>query len=147
MSRQTDYREEYDKQAKKLCLLGAVDKDLADFFDVCEATINNWKKDHPSFLESIKEGKSVADAKVAQSLYQRAKGYYHAEDKIFNGGFDEDGSQREPVVVPTVKHYPPDTTACIFWLKNRKPEAWRDKQEIDQNQNITVEVVQYGEDN
>jgi hypothetical protein len=122
--RPTDYLEEYNEQAKKLCLLGATDKELADFFDVAESTINLWKKTHPEFSESIKEGKLQADANVSERLYSRAMGYSHPEDKIFNNAGSE-------MVVKTVKHYPPDTAAAIFWLKNRRPDKWRDKQEID----------------
>jgi hypothetical protein len=122
--RPTSYKEEYAELAYKFCLLGADDKDLARNFDVCEKTINNWKKEQPLFLQSIKNGKEVADAEIAHSLYHRAKGYTHPEDKIFN----DNGT---PMIVPTVKHYPPDTTAAIFWLKNRRPEDWRDKVDHD----------------
>lgn len=120
----TSYKEDYEEQAFKLCLLGSTDKDLANFFNVCEATINNWKKDYPQFLESIKKGKDEADSKVAASLYNRALGYSHPEDKIFNANGSE-------MIVPTTKHYPPDTAAAIFWLKNRQKESWRDKQETE----------------
>lgn len=75
-----------------------------------------------------------ADAVIAQKLFHRAKGYEHPEDKIFN-------DSGKPLVVPTVKHYPPDTTAAIFWLKNRQPKKWRDKQEIDQNVNANVNMM------
>lgn len=122
--RPTLYKVAYNKQAYKLCLLGATDKDLADFFEVKEQTINNWKKSHPKFFESIKKGKQSADTDIAESLYKRAKGYSHKAVKIFN----EDG---KPMIVPYTEHYAPDTTAAIFWLKNRKPDLWRDKQEID----------------
>jgi hypothetical protein len=87
------------EKVTKLCLLGATDEQLADFFDVCVATIYNWKLEHPEFLEAIKDGKENADAKVAKSLYQTAI----------------DGN----------------TTAQIFWLKNRRSKEWRDKQEIN----------------
>ena len=116
-----------------MCLLGATDKEMADFFNVKEQTINNWKKNHPSFFESIKRGKIVADANVAKSLYNRALGYYHPEDKIFN-------DNGEPLIVPTVKHYPPDPTAAIFWLKNRKPAEWRDKRDVQVEGNMTFSV-------
>ena len=122
--RPTKYKEEYCEQAYKLCLLGATDAKLADFFVVNEDTINKWKIDYPQFSESLKRGKDDADAVIAQSLFHRAKGYSHPEDKIFN----DDGSA---MVVPTTKHYPPDTTACIFWLKNRQKDKWRDKTESE----------------
>lgn len=122
----TKYDPAFAEQAFKLCLLGATDEDLYNFFGVCEKTLNNWKRAHPEFLQALKDGKEVADANVGARLYERALGYSHPEDKIFIC----DG---EPLVVPTVKHYPPDTTACIFWLKNRRSQNWRDKnvQEIE----------------
>ena len=126
MGRPTLYKKEYCEQAFKLCLLGAIDKELADFFGVEEQTVNNWKINYPEFFESIRDGKEKADANVAKSLYQKAIGYSHPEDKIFNN----DGV---PLIVPTVKHYPPDTIAATFWLKNRKGTVWRDKVEQDIN--------------
>ena len=119
----TSYKPEYAEQAFKLCLLGATDAEMASFFDVSESTINNWKVAHPEFLESIRRGKAEADANVASSLYQRALGYSHPEDDIRVA----DGAI---VITPTIKHYPPDTTAGIFWLKNRAPNKWREKTEI-----------------
>ena len=80
--RPTDYREEYNEQVTKLCKLGATDKELADFFEVAESTINLWKEVHPQFSESIKEGKIQADANVAQALYHRAIGYKHEDVDI-----------------------------------------------------------------
>ncbi len=82
--------------------------------------MDRWKVSHPDFCKSIKAGKEVADAEVSRALKHRAVGYSHPEDKIFmhNG---------EPVVVPTIKHYPPDTAAAFIWLKNRA--GWRDKSE------------------
>lgn len=122
--RPTKYQESYNRQAEKLCLLGSTDKDMADFFEVDESTINRWKIEYPEFCESIKRGKISADANVASRLYKRAIGYEHDEDKIFN-------NNGEPLIVPTIKHVQPDTTAAIFWLKNRQPARWRDKQEVD----------------
>ena len=137
----TKYKIEYNKLAYKYCLLGATDKQLGDNFDVDESTINNWKIAHPEFLESIKRGKTIADAEIAESLYHRAKGYEHPEDKIFNNNGEE-------MIVETIKHYPPDTGAVAFWLKNRQPELWRDKQTIEQigDTKITVEVIDEDDD-
>lgn len=119
--RPTDYRASYADQAYNYTLLGATDKLLAEFFDVSEQTINTWKQKHPKFLESIKRGKGIADATVAASLFHRANGYSHKAVKFFS----HEGiiSQQE-----YVEHYPPDTTAAIFFLKNRRPDLWRDKQ-------------------
>lgn len=114
------FKEEYCEQVTSLCLLGATDADLAKFFGVDERTINRWKTDHPEFGRALMGGKEGADADVGQRLYQRATGYTHdsEEIKIVEGKI---------VRVPIVKHYPPDTTAMIFWLKNRRPDLWRDK--------------------
>ncbi|WP_343225927.1 helix-turn-helix domain-containing protein [Luteolibacter marinus] len=120
MGRPSRYREEFAEQARKLCRLGATDKELAEFFGVDVATLNRWKQRHAEFCESLKDGKCQADAEVADRLFKRATGYSHEDTKILqNNG--------APVIVPTVKHYPPDTVACIFWLKNRRPDLWRDK--------------------
>ena len=120
--RPTKYKAEYCTQAEKLCKLGAIDLDLADFFDVSEATIYNWKNEHPEFLEALGENKTYSDKKVKQSLYHRALGYSHPETHIsvFQG---------EVIKTETIKHYPPDTNAALKWLYNRVPEEWRDKNE------------------
>ena len=134
VGRPTKYKEEYAYQAEKLCRLGATDKEMADFFNVSKSTLNLWKLEHEDFSDSIKKGKIIADANVADSLYKRAIGYEHEEDKIFL-------SEGQPIIVPTIKHYPPDSTACFFWLKNRKPEVWRDKQDVNLSGNVGIEVV------
>jgi len=124
MGRPSSYKPEYAEQAEKLCKLGATDKEMADFFETTEQTINAWKKAHPEFLESLKRGKQEADANVAERLYQRATGYSHAAVKIV-----ANATTGDVVQVPYTEHYPPDTTAAIFWLKNRAPQQWRDRQD------------------
>lgn len=118
--RPTKYKPEYCKQAAKLCALGAIDKDLAEFFDTTEQTINAWKKEYPEFLEAIKTAKEELDQKVERSLFQRATGYEHPAVKIMQ-------YEGTPVKVDYTERYPPDTVAGIFWLKNRQPDRWRDK--------------------
>ncbi|MBA4852054.1 hypothetical protein [Emticicia sp. BO119] len=146
--KRTTYQPEYDKQAYNYCLLGATDEDLAKFFEVAESTINNWKKNNPSFLESIKKAKEFADVEVVKSLYKRATGYNYKE--VTSIKFDKKGGSIEDVdeeildedFLPdegngftktkvVTKEVIPDTTAQIFWLKNRQPKYWRDKQEVD----------------
>lgn len=122
------------KQARKLVLLGAIEKDLADFFEVSVDTITEWKKTHPEFSASLKEAKDELDAKVVRSLFQRAMGYSHPDVHVSN-------YQGQVTLTPITKHYAPDTTACIFWLKNRQPELWRDRQEVTGKDGGPVEVV------
>lgn len=124
MGRPSKYKPEFAEQAKKLAVLGATDAQLADFFEVSVSTINLWKIEHEEFSESLKLAKEEADKRVEHSLYQRAMGYEHDEVdiRVVAG---------ELKTTPIRKHYPPDTTACIFWLKNRKPQEWRDKIETE----------------
>lgn len=120
--RPSSFLAQYVGIASKLARMGATDADLAEAFGVAESTINNWKERHPEFVESLKAGKDEADATVVRSLFERANGYSHPAVKIFctkDGGIVE---------APYTEHYAPDTTACIFWLKNRRPNEWRDQQ-------------------
>lgn len=136
VGRPTKYKDAYAKQALKLCLLGATDKELAGFFEVSESTINEWKLNFPEFSESIKKGKIEADANISSKLYHRALGYNHPDVHISN-------YKGDITITNITKHYPPDTIAGIFWLKNRQPTLWRDKQEVaisQENQITKIEV-------
>lgn len=122
--RPTKYKPEYVEQGKKLAQLGATDAEMADFFQVAISTLALWKVQHQEFSDALKLGKDVADKRVEEALYNRALGYSHEETdiRVVDGVITE---------TPMIKHYAPDTTAAIFWLKNRKPTEWRDKQEIE----------------
>lgn len=102
----------YDKErhpdlARKYCLLGATDKDLARYFSVSISTINNWKAAHPEFVDAMGEGKAIADATVAESLYHRAIGADVVEGKL-----------------------PADVKAAEIWLRNRRRDLWAGTQEV-----------------
>lgn len=134
--RPTKYRAIYATQAFKLCLLGATDKQIADFLGVSKTTVNTWKKEHPRFLASLKKGKEQADAQVAQSLYKRATGYEHRAVKIV-----ADAKTGTEHIVPYTERYAPDTVACIFWLKNRQPDLWRDKVQTEHSGEVAMSGV------
>lgn len=140
--RPTKYKKEYDTQVYKLCLLGATDAEIADFFGCSESTINLWKLKHKGFSESIKSGKVIADSDVAASLHKRAKGYIFTEvtqelDYVRDdfGKIVKDEDERPlmqmQVTKKVVKDVAPDTGASMAWLKNRRPNDWRDKKELD----------------
>jgi len=131
--RPTKFVDDMAERVKLLALRGFTDAEMSKIIGVSEATFNAWKKKNEGFLESIKDWKAVADGEVEASLFHRAKGYSHPEDKIFN----DNGC---PLVVPTTKHYPPDSTAAIYWLKNRRPQEWRDKQEIEHSGSVVTEI-------
>lgn len=118
--RPSSFKVEYIKQAEKLCALGATDQDLADFFGVHVATLHRWKHDHEGFCDALKSGKGIADERVERSLYAKAIGYSFDAVKVFQ-------HEGKPVYAPYREHIPPSDTACIFWLKNRRPDLWRDR--------------------
>lgn len=122
--RRSKYKPEFVAQAVKLCQLGATDLEIADFFDVDVSTLNRWKHEHEEFRTSIKSGKDDADERVERSLYARAMGYEHPDVDIRVIG-------QEIIQTPIRKFYPPDTTAAIFWLKNRRPAEWRDQKGVE----------------
>ena len=136
--RPTDYRTEYDELAYKFCLLGATDEGLAELLEVSESTINVWKHKHPTFLESIRGGKAIADSRVAQSTYLSALGgHYIEEEKAVSDG---QGGQD---IITIKKQVPPDFRAQQFWLKNRQKELWRDRIEVQEE--ITVAKIPWDE--
>lgn len=100
---------------------GLTDEQIAKNMGVSVSTLNNWKNIHSDILESLKRGKEVVDRQVENALLKRALGYEYEEVKEKF----EDGVITERTV--TKKEVVPDTTAQIFWLKNRKPDKWRDK--------------------
>ena len=103
----------------KLARLGCTEAQIAEFFDFSVSTLTRMKLAFPELVATLKEGKKWADAHVEDSLYRRALGYTLTETvtKFFHGIWHETKIER---------NHPPDTLACIFWLKNRKPNDWRD---------------------
>jgi len=122
--RKPAWRDGYLEQAKKLAVLGLTDAELADFYGVSIRTYMRWKASKPEFCHALKAGKAIADARVERKLYERAIGCKTNAVKIMN-------IRGKVVSVTYVIEHPPDTTACIFWLKNRDPENWREKIEVD----------------
>ena len=132
--RKSSFKQEYIQLAENYALLGATDAEMADFFGVSEQTLNTWKKKYPEFLESLKKGKAVADANVASRLCSRAIGYDAKATKFATN----EGKITDKVEY--IEHYPPDTTAAIFWLKNRQPGKWRDKKEVENQVKLSDEL-------
>ena len=116
--RPTLYKPEYSELAHNYCLLGATNAELAEFFGVAPRTIGNWMASEPEFAASVHKGRAFADAKVARGLYERAVGFQHKVERnvLYRG--------EEKQITNTVR-YPPDTQACIFWLRNRRRQTWR----------------------
>lgn len=123
--RPTSYNPEYVKTAKKLAQFGATDAEMAEFFEVAQSTFYLWKATHKEFSEAVSMAKVAFDDRIERSLAMRAVGYDHDEEKVFFPA-----GSKEPVKVTVRKHYTGSDTAAIFWLKNRRPELWRDRQEL-----------------
>lgn len=141
--RPSKYKPEFAEQARKLCELGATDFEVANFFEVSDRTIYRWQAQYDEFCQALKAGKATADERVERSLYHKAVGYTFESEKVFQ-------FQGQIVRASTTEHVPPSDTAAIFWLKNRKPGEWRDKQEHSVSGDLTIsriEIVAGADDN
>ena len=121
-----------EKVRKIAAFYGNTDTQLANVLGINQCTLNRWKKD-PTFVQVLKKAKDEADARVEETLYTRAIGYSHNAVKIFMPA-----GAASPVYADYVEHYPPDPTSMIFWLKNRRPDQWKDRVDVTSN-NKTIE--------
>lgn len=116
---------------------GLTMEQIAEHMKIRRSTLNEWMKKYSDISDTIKNNKDVADRKVESSLYERALGGIHTVKKtvkVKETYYDEQGRKCEKEHLETVYdevYIPGDTTAQIFWLKNRKPEVWKDKQLIE----------------
>ena len=115
----------FPKRAEEYAKEGMIEAQIAKKLGVSVATFETYKNRFPEFLASLKKGKAPVDEAVENALLKRALGYEYTEEKETES--EKDGKKKELMH----KHQPPDTTAMIFWLKNRKPAVWRDKQDIE----------------
>src|SRR5712692_10506301 len=135
--RPTIYRPELATLARKLALLGATDQEMADALGIDQGTLDRWKMRHKEFSIAIQHGKIRADAEVAQSLYNRARGMSLPAVKIFQGT-PEGG----PVIVPYQEHLAPDVGAAKLWLSRRRPNLWRERQQVDVTATVAHQIAQ-----
>ena len=106
---------------------GLTDEQIANNIGISVSCLNNWKNKYVEILESLKKGKEVVDRQVENALLKRALGYEYTETtREYIPELDEMKTTKK-----VTKQVAPDTTAQIFWLKNRKPDKWRDKQEYE----------------
>lgn len=126
---------------------GLTDEQIASNMGITVRSLYNWKKRSILIFQSLKTGKEVADIEVENALRKKALGFRETEQVVSSRRvveYDEGKRVREvtePVVTQVEKYYPPDTTAQIFWLKNRKPDKWRDKQEAKVDLTEAVRIV------
>ena len=126
----TKYVSSMCAKAKELASRGYYNQKIAEELGISNSTLHLFMLNHPSFSDAIKQGKAIADEKVELTLYEMATGYSHRVEKPMVVGTGMGESMVE--VVEYTERIPPNMTAIIFHLKNRKPQEWRDKQEIEQ---------------
>jgi hypothetical protein len=135
--------------ARDLCgKLGARIDDLAEYFNVCPATIDNWIRKKPDFERAVKKGRLECCLKMAGSLFQRGMGYSHPDTHIMTQTikeYDENGkltsSRTEPLIIPITKHYPPDTQAAIKYLSILARElGWSEIHKVNMDVNHSGDI-------
>ena len=125
------FRTEYIEHAYRLSLLGLSDEHKSKFFNVTRKTFLYWQEQVPEFKDAVWRGKEIADGQVANAMFNKAVGYNRTEDHI---------TQHNGVVAVTkyTKHYPADTTAGIFWLKNKQRDTWSDMKRISSTLDVNI---------
>ncbi len=109
---------------------GLTDEQIAKNMDISYSTFREWKKKYSALSAALKKGKAPIDFEVENALLKRALGFeYEETETVFE---DVDGKPKKRIK-KTIKYAPPDTSACIFWLKNRKPNHWRKMNEAVEN--------------
>lgn len=116
---------------ESLARRGCSNEEIAAAFKITERTLYNWLKAHPEFFQALNESKSKADEAVVNSLYAKATGQCVKKTVKKRQSLDPDG-HKVSLVEETVDYLPPDTTAMIYWLKNRQPALWRDRPGVEQ---------------
>lgn len=127
--------------AESLARNGLIDKEIAEKLEISESTLHKWKLDFKEFSESIKRGKESVDDQVENALLKRALGFKEPAVKLFSfqgtiikGDYDE--------------YFPPDVAAAFIWLKNRRPDKWKDRREITgkDGNSIIIQIADYAAD-
>lgn len=120
--------------ARKLALLGLTNEEMAEFFGIGITTFYRWQNENSAFRESVNDGKVIADANVADSLYKRATGEHVEIEKVVKNR--ETG---EHTVIKVKTYIPGESGAALNWLKNRRRQSWQDK--VDHNHSGSIDVV------
>lgn len=121
--------------------------DVAKKMGISHRVLIEWRKKYPQINEAIKEGKEVVDYKVENALLKVALGYTTVETKVIIGPPDKNGNRKERIE-KVHKELPPNPTAIMCWLNNRKPENWKRNRDQfrtdDKDSNITVNIIRKG---
>jgi hypothetical protein len=146
--RKPKYESDFPARVEKMAREGMIEADMARKLGISVSTFENYKNEKLEFLEALKKGKKIPDQNVESALYRKAVGHFELvevktetlETRAVGAAEGEAPLSVEVVrVTRTKREVPPDTTAQIFWLKNRRPDIWRDKHEYQLNLRAEVE--------
>lgn len=125
-SASSKYRPAYAFQAQQMRAGGATEEEIAKAFDVATSTMRGWIVRHDAFREAMALGYAAATGRVEESLYKRAIGYEAPRTKVFLPA-----GATEPIHASYMEHVAPDVGAIKYWLGNRAPDQWRERQSIE----------------
>lgn len=133
--RKSTYSPEMLPIIEGLCRNGYTDKEIAAKIGIGYSTLSEWKNKYPELRDALKRTKEIVDLEVEKALLSRALGYTVTETETIT-------TQNNTKVKTITKHIAPDVTACIFWLKNRQPDKWRDKQVVETENKAMEKLLQ-----
>lgn len=126
---------------KSLAKRGLTVKEIAEELGIAKSTLCKWVNEHQELSDALNCGRDIADSIVEDTLYKQALGGYTVEEKRTVVTLTENGEQKPLRMERYEKEVPPNTTACIFWLKNRKPKVWRDRPLVDVDEDALSAVA------
>lgn len=142
--RSVKYDETFPLKAQDYARRGMIDMQIARKLGIARSTYYDYQKQFPEFSEAIKKGKMPVDIEVENALLKRAKGFEYEEVHVEykpTGKEDEETKKRPTLIKKIKKFIVPDTAACAFWLKNRRPKLWKDRHDVDVSGNVNIKVV------
>lgn len=138
------YDETFPLLAQDYARQGLIDTQIAKKLGIALSTYYDYQKQHPEFSEAIKKGKQPVDVEVENALLKRAKGFEYEEVHVEYRpkGKEKPDEKKKPTLIRKIKKFVvPDTAACAFWLKNRRPKLWRDRHDLDVSGDVNIKVV------
>lgn len=130
---------------------GLTNEQISHNMGISRETLNQWKNKYTDIFDALKKGKEVVDIEVENALCKSAKGFWYQEEVVSTKKevIYSDGKRvkeiSEPVVVTLNRFKPSETAAAIFWLKNRKPDKWREKQDVSIEKNPIEDLTPLAE--